>query len=49
LPEILFSRQDINNNLDAVAEILAAAGHPQIRFIVVGGSYLARVGNCIPV
>jgi Nucleotidyltransferase of unknown function (DUF6036) len=44
LPEILFSRQDIINNLDAVAEILAAAGHPQIRLIVVGGSYLAMHG-----
>jgi Nucleotidyltransferase of unknown function (DUF6036) len=39
-----FSRQDIINNLDAVAEILAAAGHPQIRLIVVGGSYLAMHG-----
>lgn len=41
MPEILFSRQDIINNLGAVAEILAAAGHPQTRLIVVGGSYLA--------
>jgi hypothetical protein len=44
LPDILFSRQDIISNLRAVAEILAARGHPQTRLIVVGGSYLALHG-----
>lgn len=44
LPDIVFSRQDIIDNLSAVAEILAAAGHGQTRLIVVGGSYLALHG-----
>ncbi|MHB8300594.1 MAG: hypothetical protein ACYDDW_18990 [Dermatophilaceae bacterium] len=44
MPDILFSRQDIIDNLRAVADILAAGGHPQTRIIVVGGSYMALHG-----
>lgn len=44
MPDILFSREDIISNLREVAEILATAGHPQVRLIVVGGSYLAFQG-----
>ncbi len=44
MPDILFSRQDIISNLREVAEILADAAHPQVRLILVGGSYLALQG-----
>jgi hypothetical protein len=44
LPDIVFSRQDIVDNLREVAEILGAGGQPQTRLIVVGGSYLALHG-----
>ena len=44
LPDIVFSRQEIINNLREVAEILGASGQAQTRLIVVGGSYLALHG-----
>jgi hypothetical protein len=44
LPDVVFSRQDILDNLREVAEILGAGGQPQTRLIVVGGSYLALHG-----
>jgi Nucleotidyltransferase of unknown function (DUF6036) len=44
LPDILFSRQNIMDNLHEVAEILRANGQAQTRLIVVGGSYLALHG-----
>lgn len=44
MPDIVFSRQDIMDNLPEVAEILGASGQAQTRLIVVGGSYLALHG-----
>ena len=44
MPDILFSRQDIIDNLREVAEILGASGQAQTRLIVVGGSYMALHG-----
>ena len=44
LPDIVFSRQDIIDNLREVAEILGASGQAQTRLIVVGGSYMALHG-----
>lgn len=44
MPDIVFSRQDILDNLLEVAEILRASGRAQARIIVVGGSYLALHG-----
>jgi Nucleotidyltransferase of unknown function (DUF6036) len=44
LPDIVFSRQDIMDNLREVAAILGASGQAQTRLIVVGGSYLALHG-----